>query len=71
MAIPMIILVKTEVFITGLMIPSGNKNRSIDPVFVNKFIIDTRTKFLHNCARHAFRLQKTYQCLHVTNKKCP
>ena len=46
----MITHVETEVQTTGLVIPSGNKNSTssgIDPVFVNKLIIDTRIEFLY------------------------
>ena len=63
MTILMLIHVNTEVLNTGLVIPSGNKNSTssgIDPVVVNKLIIETRTKF-SIYARRAFRLQKTHQ----------
>ena len=43
MIISMIIHDNTEVLTTGLVIPSGNKNSTssgIDPVVVNKLIID-------------------------------
>ena len=42
--------VNTEKLTTDLMIPSGNKNstiKSIDPVVVNKLIIDTRIESLY------------------------
>ena len=38
----------------------SSTSSGIDPVVVNKLIIDTRTKF-YIYARRAFRLQKTHQ----------
>ena len=49
MTISMIIHVNTEVLTTQLVIPSGNKNSNnsgIDPVVVNKLLIDTRIEIL-------------------------
>ena len=48
---------------TGLVIPSGKQistSSGIDPVVVNKLIIDSRTKF-YIYARPEFCLQKTLQ----------
>ena len=61
MTISMIMHGNTEVLTTGLVIPSGNQNftsSGIDPVVVNKLIIDTRIEILY---LRAFRLKKTHK----------
>ena len=60
----MIFHVSTEVLTIRLVKPSGNLNSNssgIDPVVVNKLIIDISIQFCIY-ARRVFRLQKTHQC---------